>query len=101
VSEVDAEPSPVYLHCRYIGGAVRARVQRWGNSLAVRIPKAFASDLGLDDGESVELTVEDGALTVRPTPTPAYRLGELLDRVTRANRHGEEELGPAAGGEVW
>jgi antitoxin MazE len=98
MSELDAAPSSVYRHCRYGGGAMRARVQRWGNSLAVRIPKAFASDLGLDDGEPVELTVEDGALTVRPAPVPTYRLGELLDRVTRANRHGETDLGPPAGG---
>ena len=80
---------------------MKARVQRWGNSLAVRIPRAFADDLGLVDGAAVELTLEEGSLTLRPAPSPAYRLVELLDRVTRENRHGEEDLGPPAGGEVW
>ena len=80
---------------------MKARVQRWGNSLAVRIPRAFADDLGLVDGAPVELTLDEGSLTLRPAPSPAYRLVELLDRVTRENRHGEEDLGPPAGGEVW
>jgi len=80
---------------------VKARVQRWGNSLALRIPKAFASELGLDPGSAVELALEDGALSVRPSPAAAYRLEELLSGLTAANRHGEDDFGPPAGGEVW
>ncbi|HOC42517.1 MAG TPA: AbrB/MazE/SpoVT family DNA-binding domain-containing protein [Thermoanaerobaculales bacterium] len=98
---IDATSLLRYLHCRYIGGDVKARVQRWGNSLAVRIPKAFADDLGLADGAAVELTLDEGSLVLRPQLQPTYRLEELLDRVTRENRHGEEDLGPPAGGEVW
>ena len=98
---MDGESLLRYLHCRYTGGDVKARVQRWGNSLAVRIPRAFADDLGLVDGAAVELTLDEGSLTLRPAPSPAFRLEELLDRVTRANRHGEEDLRPPAGGEVW
>jgi len=55
---MDGESLLRYLHCRYMGGDVKARVQRWGNSLAVRIPRAFADDLGLVDGAAVELTLE-------------------------------------------
>jgi antitoxin MazE len=80
---------------------MKSRVQRWGNSLAVRIPKAFASELGLDSGSAVELAVDDGALEVRPSPALEYRLDQLLSGVTEANRHGEEDLGPSAGGEAW
>ena len=80
---------------------MKARVQRWGNSLAVRIPRAFADDLGLVGGAAVELSLDGGSLTLRPAPAPEYRLEELLDRVTRKNRHGEEDLGPPAGGEAW
>jgi antitoxin MazE len=98
---MDAGAPMMYLHCRYIGGGVKARVQKWGNSLAVRIPRAFADDLGLVDGAAVELTLDEGSLVLRPQLQPAYRLEELLDRVTRENRHGEEDLGPPAGGEVW
>lgn len=80
---------------------MKARVQRWGNSLALRIPKAFASELGLEPGSAVEVALEDGTLSVRPSPTPAYRLEQLLSEVTAANRHGEEDLGLPTGGEVW
>lgn len=80
---------------------MKARVQRWGNSLAVRIPRAFASELGLDPGSAVEVTLEDGTLSVRPSPTPAFRLEQLLSEVTASNRHGEEDFGPPAGGEAW
>lgn len=69
--------------------------------MALRIPKAFASELGLGPGSAVELALEDGALSVRPLPAAAYRLEELISSVTAANRHGEEDFGPPAGGEAW
>jgi len=69
--------------------------------LALRIPKAFASELGLDPGSAVEVTLEDGGLSVRPAPAREYRLDELLSGVTAANRHAEEDFGPPAGGEAW
>ncbi len=50
---------------------------------------------------AVEVTLEDGGLSVRPAPAPDYRLEKLLSQVTAANRHGEEDFGPAAGGEAW
>ena len=80
---------------------MKARVQRWGHSLALRIPRAFASELGLDPGSAVEVTLEHGTLSVRPSPKPAYRVEELLSQVTAANLHGEEDFGPPAGGEAW
>jgi antitoxin MazE len=98
---LDAQSLLMYLHCRYTGDDVRTRIQRWGNSLAVRIPKAFAADLGLEDGAAVALTLDDGSLVIRPVPETAFRLDDLLDGVTPTNRHGEENLGPPAGGEVW
>jgi antitoxin MazE len=80
---------------------VKAHVRKWGNSLAVRIPKAYANDLGLESDSVVELAVEDGGLVVRPAIAPEYRLDELLSRVTEANIHGEQEYGDAVGGEEW
>jgi antitoxin MazE len=80
---------------------MKTQVQKWGNSLAVRIPKAYASDLGLEPESAVELVLEDGSLVVRPAAETEYRLDELLARVTEANIHGEEDWGDAAGGEKW
>jgi antitoxin MazE len=79
--------------------AVRAKVQRWGNSLAVRIPKAFAKEVGLMAESAVELTVVEGKLVIQPALAPT--LAELLDGVTPENLHGEIAAGPAAGNEVW
>ena len=80
---------------------MKTQIQKWGNSLAVRIPKAFAADLGLAQDSSVELALEDGNLVVRPLPPPRYQLSELLDRVTENNLHTEEDYGRAVGNEEW
>ena len=90
----------VYLHCRY-GGGVKTRIQKWGNSLAVRIPRAFAGDLGLNRGSAIDLELEDGCLVLRPTTVPKYELSDLLSRVTEKNRHGEQDFGSAIGSEEW
>jgi antitoxin MazE len=79
---------------------VRTKVQKWGNSLAVRIPKPFAEGAGLRPAAEVELLLENGALRL----TPARRrwgLRRLLSRVTKQNLHAEVETGPAVGREVW
>ena len=76
---------------------MKTQVQKWGNSLAVRIPKAFAANLGLAQDSSVELALEDGNLVVRPSPSPKYQLSELLDRVTENNMHTEEDYGARLG----
>ncbi len=76
------------------------RVTRWGNSLAVRIPKALAEQTKIEEGSEVELSVADGVLTVRPKTT-TYRLEELLAQVTPENRHDEVDWGEPQGKEVW
>lgn len=76
------------------------RVQKWGNSLGLRIPKAFAAEAKVGEGSPVELSVENGALLVRPVRR-RYSLGELLARVTRRNVHGEVGSGAPVGREVW
>ena len=80
---------------------MKARVQKWGNSLAVRIPKAFASDLGLEQEATVELELENGHLVLKPTTVPRYELDSLLSKVTEDNCHGEVDYGAPAGSEQW
>lgn len=64
--------------------AMQVRVSRWGNSLAVRLPKAVAEDLRLEEGQAVELVVESGAIKLRPKETaPRYRLEELVAEMDR------------------
>jgi antitoxin MazE len=77
------------------------RVQKWGNSLAVRIPKPFAIEAGLEQDTQVEMSLVDGKLIVTPITESALTLELLLARVTEQNLHREVDTGPATGNEVW
>ncbi len=80
---------------------MRMRIQKWGNSLALRIPKSFAAETALDQGAEVDLTLEEGRLVVTPLANPEYRLDDLLSRITADNLHREADTGPAVGDEAW
>jgi antitoxin MazE len=77
------------------------RVQKWGNSLAVRIPKAFADEMKLGENSSVQMMLEDGALIIKPDDESKWSLEELLAGVTEENIHAEWETGEPAGKEPW
>jgi antitoxin MazE len=79
---------------------VRTRVQKWGNSLAVRIPKPFAEGAGLRQSTEVDVSLEKGEVRLVPV-RQRWRLDELLTRVTKENLQDEVEWGPAAGREAW
>ncbi len=77
------------------------RLAKWGNSLAVRIPKAIAEDVRLREGEPVTVTVaSDGGLVIK-TRCHKYQLGQLVSRITARNRHAEVDWGKPRGGEIW
>lgn len=80
-------------------------IQRWGESLAVRIPQAVAERAGLEPGMSVEIDGEDGRIVLRAVNRLAGRksgrLEAMLDRITPENRHDALEWGPPVGDEVW
>jgi antitoxin MazE len=80
---------------------LRGRVQKWGNSLALRIPKSIADEIGLGQNSSIRLMIKDQALVVTPEPGPEWRLEELLEKVTDDNIHREWETGAAQGDEIW
>ena len=73
---------------------------KWGNSLALRIPAAYAKQIGACEHGSAELTVENGKLVVAPIePNPEFDLDALVAQITDENRHDEIGTGPALGGE--
>ena len=80
---------------------MRTRVQKWGNSLALRIPKSFAEEVGLQKETSVEVSLADGKLIVTPVAKPKLTLKMLLAKVTKDNLHHEVDTGPATGNEIW
>ena len=79
---------------------MRARVQKWGNSLGLRIPKPFAEETGLEVNGEVEISVRGGKLIVKAVE-PTFTLKSLLERVTPENIHGEVSTGKRVGKEIW
>lgn len=80
---------------------MKTRVQKWGNSLALRIPKSFAAEAGLHENAAIELSLVGGALVVQPITPRALTLEQLLRGITDENCPGEWDTGPAVGKEVW
>jgi len=80
---------------------MRVRVQKWGNSLALRIPKPFAEDAEVEEGVVLDLAVSRGKLVASPVRRKKFSLKQLLSKVSKKNLHGEEDFGPPVGREVW
>ena len=78
---------------------MQTRIQKWGNSLAIRIPKAFALETRLEPDAPVEVTLHEGKIVI--TPISPLCLEDLLAHVTEDNLHGEQEIGPSVGSEAW
>jgi antitoxin MazE len=78
----------------------KARVEKWGKSLAVRIPKAVVEEAHLQEGDAVSIEVLDGHVELRRDER-ILTLEELVAQITPENRHGEIDWGPAVGKEVW
>ena len=77
------------------------KIRKWGNSLGVRIPKSLATDVRVEDGCSVDLSIENGRLVIVPIANDGQTLDELLDQITPQNLHGEFDTGKPVGREVW
>ena len=80
---------------------MRTRVQKWGNSLALRIPKSFATEVGLHRETDVEILLANGKLVITPVSKPKLTLKQLLAKITKENLHNEVGTGPAVGKETW
>lgn len=80
---------------------MRTRIQKWGNSLAVRIPKTFATEAGIRADSAVEISLVDGRLVIEPVGGPSITLEDLLAGTDEHNFHGEVDTGQAVGNEVW
>lgn len=80
---------------------MNARVQKWGNSLALRIPSAFAAEVGLAENSDVVLSLDEGRLVISPMRRVKYDLAELLAQVTPENRQEEVDWGTPVGKEAW
>ena len=91
----------MYIQSIYKGLDMVTKIQKWGNSLGLRIPKLVAKETAIEEGSEVDLYVEGDRIVIRPVRPPRYSLDDLLSRVTEANRHDEIFTGDAVGKETW
>lgn len=80
---------------------MQTKIQKWGNSLGLRIPRSFAAEAQVEEGATVDLSVQDGWLLIRPLRVRKYSLNVLLKKVSRRNLHAEISTGRAVGREAW
>ena len=76
------------------------QIVKWGNSLAVRIPKLTAEEAGVGEGDAISIDVADGCIRLRPSQPQVPTLKELVAQITPENRYHEVKTGPARGKEI-
>jgi len=78
------------------------KVQKWGNSLAFRLPKVLADEVDIQCDSPIEITVRENLIVIEPLrKRKIYNLDQLLEQVTPENCHQETDFGRSAGREVW
>ncbi len=77
---------------------MKIQINQWGNSLALRIPKSIASEMKIEQGSEVEMSIKNNALIISK---PRYTLEELVSRITPENIHPETDTGEPVGNEIW
>ena len=80
---------------------MQTKIQKWGNSLALRIPKSFALSVNIKQNELVDLSIEKGKIVIMPIAQKEYSLEELLEGVSENNLHSEFDTGAPTGKEIW
>ena len=80
---------------------MKTMIQRWGNSLALRIPKSFAQEIAVHEGDEVEMNIAKGRLVIAPRPPREYRLDDLVAEIRPSNLHDEVAVDGPQGKEAW
>ena len=80
---------------------MQTQIKKWGNSLALRIPKSFALHANLRQNELVDLSIDKERIVITPIGGKEYSLDELLEHVNESNLHEEFDTGAPVGKEIW
>ncbi|MFQ5431475.1 MAG: AbrB/MazE/SpoVT family DNA-binding domain-containing protein [Nitrospinota bacterium] len=81
---------------------MRTKVRKWGNSLALRLPKTFVDELGLEDETGIEMKLSKGRIVVATIArTEKYSIKKLAAGIKKSNLHDEVDTGKPMGREVW
>jgi len=77
------------------------KIQKWGHSFALRIPKSMAVELKLEENSPLEIRLEDNRLVIYPVMQPEFKLDELLELITPENLHAVAGMSMPVGNEAW
>jgi len=77
------------------------RIQKWGNSLAIRIPKPLAVQVGFKNQTPVTIEVSDGSIVISPQSEATMQLSQMVDNINQQNIHREIDFGTKQGRESW
>jgi len=80
---------------------MKTTAQKWGNSLAIRVPKSVAVQVGLKAQDDLDIEVQDGNVVLKPHLRRVYHLEDLVKRISPKNVHGEIDTGTPVGREIW
>ena len=79
---------------------MKTKIQKWGNSLALRLPKAFAEQTGIENGSDVQISIQDGKIILVPIKDRAKLLDALLEQIDESTVHSEISFGEPLGKEL-
>jgi len=79
---------------------METKIQKWGNSLAVRLPKAFAKQVGIENGSDVRISILSGNSILVPIKDQLTLLNDLLNQIYSSNSHHEIDFGMIVGKEL-
>lgn len=77
---------------------MQINVTKWGNSIAIRLPKSFANQINIDKDSKIELSLEKNKIVIKKAE---YNLNDLMDKITPSNLHKETDTGKITGKEQW
>lgn len=80
---------------------MQGQLMKWGNSLAVRIPKPLADEAQMKEGDTLEISVSHPGRVELDAVPRRQTLMELVSAITDENRHEEMDWGAPVGREVW
>ena len=80
---------------------MRTKIHKWGNSLALRIPRGFAIHAQLDNNSEVDIQLEDKQIIIKPVTRQQLTLEDLIAGINSENIHNEVNTGSEQGNEIW
>lgn len=91
----------LFLHLIIIEDKMNSKIQKWGNSLAIRLPKHVADSMNLRKNDLITISIENNVIIIKPANKYHYKLEDLLKSINENNIHSETETGFRRGNEIW